>query len=235
MEKLGSELSDLRQGIASHISLCASGATINQFLPPLLARYEELHPQIHVDLEEQVSGAVVANLREGRADIAVFVEGPDTTGLDVRLFRRDELVLVLPARHPLCSSDEPLSFVDILDEKLISLTAGAAVLEIQQQAAFAANRPLKLRMQVRSFEAVCNMVSSGLGIALLPRGACLPIAASALKLRLRPLKDAWAHRSMFVATMAGQVDERIASLRDFLLPQPPGRKKARQGVTVPKK
>ncbi|MEO7888130.1 MAG: LysR family transcriptional regulator, partial [Polaromonas sp.] len=87
MEQLGSELADLRRGIARHIRLCASSAAISQFLPPLLARYGELHPQVHIDLEEQVSEAVAATLREGRADVAVFVEGPDTKGLDTRLFR----------------------------------------------------------------------------------------------------------------------------------------------------
>lgn len=147
MEQLGAELSDLRQGIARHIRLCASSAAISQFLPPLLARYGELHPQVHVDLEEQVSESVVATLREGRADVAIFVEGPDTGGLETRLFRKDELVLVLPARHRLAAPKTPIAFTDTLDEEWISLTAGAAMLQKQQQTALAANRPLKLRMQ----------------------------------------------------------------------------------------
>ncbi|EJL91049.1 transcriptional regulator [Polaromonas sp. CF318] len=216
MEQLGGELADLRRGIARHIRLCASSAAISQFLPPLLARYGELHPQVHIDLEEQVSEAVVATLREGRADAAVFVEGPDTTGLDTRLFREDELVLILPAGHALARSKAPLAFVDALDEEWISLTAGAAMLQKQQQAALAANRPLKLRMQVRSFDAVCHMVASGLGVAVLPKGATLPLIKS-MKLGWRPLADAWARRRLLAATMAGQPDAAIAALVDFLV------------------
>ncbi len=215
MEQLGAELSDLRQGIARHIRLCASSAAISQFLPPLLARYGELHPQVHVDLEEQVSEAVVATLREGRADVAVFVEGPDTAGLETRLFRHDELVLVLPAKHRLAGKS-PLAFADALDEEWISLTAGAAMLQKQQQAALAANRPLKLRMQVRSFDAVCHMVASGLGIAVLPKGASLPIL-KAMKLVWRPLADAWARRRLLLATAAGESDAAITSLAAFLV------------------
>ncbi|MCZ8286687.1 MAG: LysR family transcriptional regulator, partial [Bacteroidia bacterium] len=195
MEQLGGELADLRRGIARHIRLCASSAAISQFLPPLLARYGELHPQVHIDLEEQVSEAVAATLREGRADVAVFVEGPDTTGLDTRLFREDELVLILPAGHALAGSKKPLPFVDALDEEWISLTAGAAMLQQQQQAALAANRPLKLRMQVRSFDAVCHMVASGLGVAILPKAATLPMVKS-MKLGWRPLADAWSQRRL---------------------------------------
>lgn len=217
MEQLGGELADLRRGIARHIRLCASSAAISQFLPPLLARYSELHPQVHIDLEEQVSEAVAATLREGRADVAVFVEGPDTTGLDTRLFREDELVLILPAGHALARSKKPLAFVDALDEEWISLTAGAAMLQKQQQAALSANRPLKLRMQVRSFDAVCHMVASGLGVAILPKAATLPMVKS-MKLGWRPLADAWASRRLLTATMAGQADAGIASLVDFLSP-----------------
>ena len=216
MEQLEGELADLRHGIARHIRLCASTAAINQFLPPLLARYAQLEPQVHVDLDEQVSEAVVAALREGRTDLGIFVEGPDTTGLDTHVFRHDELVLVLPARHRLAGAKTPLAFIDTLDEEWISLTAGAAMLQKQQQTALAANRPLKLRMQVRSFDAVCHMVASGLGIAMLPKTAALPIMR-AMKLSWRPLADPWARRRLLVAHVMGQADVDIQSLVDFLV------------------
>lgn len=216
MEQLGTELTDLRRGIARHIRLCASTAAINQFLPPLLAGYGQLQPQVHVDLEEQVSGAVVLALREGRADLGIFVEGPDTAGLATHVFRHDELVLVLPAQHRLAGSKTPLSFTDTLDEDLISLTDGAAMLLQQQQTAMAAGRPLKLRMQVRSFDAVCHMVASGLGIAVLPKTAALPIMR-AMKLGWRPLADPWARRRLLLASPAGQSDAGVGALIDFLV------------------
>ena len=216
MEQLGGELADLRQGIARHISLCASSAAISQFLPSLLAAYGQSHPQIRIELEEQVSEAVVSALREGRSDVGVFVEGPDTTGLQTQLFRTDELVLVLPAKHLLARSANAIAFADTLDEEWISLPAGAAMLQKQQQAARAANRPFKLRMQVRSFDAVCHMVASGLGIAILPKAASLPLVKT-MKLRSRPLTDSWAQRRLLVATAAGEKDQGLADLVEFLV------------------
>ena len=62
----------------------------------LLAALCRTRPDVRVEVEEQVSELVVAALREGRADIGAFVEGPDTHGLDVRDFRKDQLVLILP-------------------------------------------------------------------------------------------------------------------------------------------
>ncbi|MBV8621217.1 MAG: LysR family transcriptional regulator [Curvibacter sp.] len=219
LDQLSTELADLRQGITRHLRLCASTAAINQFLPGLLARFGAAHPQVQVDLEEQVSDAVVNSLREGRADLAVFVEGPDTSGLHTRLFRHDELVLVLPADHALAKDSRAgraLAFGNLLDEHWISLAAGAAMLQKQQQAALAAGRPLKLRMQVRSFDAVCHMVASGLGLAVLPKAACLPMVR-AMKLAWRPLSDPWARRRLLVATAEGQADAGVENLVRFLI------------------
>ena len=213
VENLVGELADIRQGVVRHIQLCASTASINQFLPPLLAAYAHAHPDVRVEVEEQVSEVVVASLREGRADIGAFVEGPDTQGLDVRDFRQDELVLILPARHRLAGRT-PIAFADTLDEQWISLTAGAAMLQKQQQAALAAGRTFKLRMQVRSFDAVGHMVASGLGIAALPKAAGLPIVR-AMKLTWRPLADDWARRQLKIA-LRPESDPALVALRDFL-------------------
>ena len=60
------------------------------------------------------------------------------------------------------------------------------------------------------------MVASGLGIAVLPKIASLPIAKS-MKLIFRPLADAWAQRSLMVATAAGQNDKNVTSLVNFLI------------------
>nr|WP_232533082.1 MULTISPECIES: LysR family transcriptional regulator [Ramlibacter] len=215
LEQMGGELADLRQGVARHLRLCASTASISQFLPPLLAAYAKQQPQVRIDLEEQVSELVVATLREGRCDLGVFVEGPDTAGLAPRPFRRDELVVVLPKGHRLAGR-KPLAFEQALDEDWISLNTGAAMLQQQQQAALAANRPLRLRMQVRSFDAVCHLVASGLGVAVLPKGAALPIIR-AMGLDWRPLADAWAQRQLLVAAASGsQGDPAVEALVAFL-------------------
>jgi DNA-binding transcriptional LysR family regulator len=215
LDNLLIELADARQGVVRHVHVCAGTAAITQFLPPLLAEYAALRPEVQVELEEQVSQQVVATVREGRADLGVFVAGPEVRGLDVRDFRRDELVLILPAGHRLVGRSA-LAFADTLDEHWISLNAGAAVLQAQQQAAMAAGRPLKLRMQVRSFDAVGHMVAAGLGIAALPKGAALPIVR-AMKLRWRPLADAWAQRQLLVA-IRPDADATVVALRDFLCP-----------------
>ncbi len=214
LDNLLVELADTTKGVVRHLQVFASTAAITQFLPALLAEYADLHPEVQVELEEQVSQQVVAAVREGRAELGVFVSGPDLRGLDARDFRSDELVLILPPGHRLIGRT-PLPFADALDEPWISLNAGAALLESQQRAAMAAGRTLKLRMQVRSFDAVGHMVAAGLGVALLPKEAALPIV-KAMKLHWRPLADAWVHRQLQVVVRP-DADETVRAVRDFLV------------------
>lgn len=215
LDRLAEELADAQRGVVRHVRLCASTAAISQFLSPLLAEYAGLNPDVQVELEEQVSEYVLTTLREGRADVGVFVEGPDGRGLEVRDFRSDELVLVLPAGHALAGKT-PIAFADTLDEHWISLNAGAALLQAQQRAALAAGRVFQLRMQVRSFDAVGHMVASGLGIAALPKGAALPLVR-AMRLQWRPLADDWARRQLKIAVRP-DADATALALRDFLQP-----------------
>lgn len=215
IEALVLELGDLQQGVVRHLKLFAGSAAISQFLPPLIARYSKAHPELQLDLEERTSEQVVMALRDGRADIGVFVAGTNADGLMVKAFRSDELVLIFPQGHALAGK-QPMAFVDTLDEQWISLNPGAALLQQQLSAAMAAGKTLKLRMQVNSFDAVSHMVSSGLGVALLPKGVALPML-KAMKLGWRPLQDAWAHRQLMVGVRQ-DADSEIKAVRDFLLP-----------------
>jgi DNA-binding transcriptional LysR family regulator len=215
MDQLGAEISDLNRGGARHLKMCASSAAISQFLPDLLASYAVSNPHVRVELEELVSEAVVSSLRDGRANLGVFVEGPDTAGLVTKLFRQDELVLVTSNRHHLANVKTPIKFADTLDEEWISLATGSAMLQAQQQAAIRANRPLKLRMQVSSFDAMHHLVASGLGIAVIPKSTLTHLGS--LKLSSRPLTDEWAKRRLLIAASIDNDDLLTASLLEYLI------------------
>jgi DNA-binding transcriptional LysR family regulator len=59
-----------------------------------------------------------------------------------------------------------------------------------------AGKPLKLRVQVKSFDVVARMIQAGLGIGILPEAAARSFAAP-MGLRVVHLSDSWATRKMF--------------------------------------
>lgn len=216
IDQMGSELADLNSGATRHISLFSSSAAITEYLPPLLAGYEKRHPAVRVDVKEMVSESVVKSVREGRVEIGIFVEGAETSDLSTYFFRSDELVFVFSCSHRFKNSKQALNFSDTLDEEWICLSPGAASLQRQLEASLRARQPLKIRMQLQSFEAVCNMVSSGLGIALLPKMAAMPLI-NGLRLSWRPVADPWAKRNLLIATKPSEIDNDVLQLVEFLV------------------
>jgi len=54
-----------------------------------------------------------------------------------------------------------------------------------------------MRVQVRSFDAMCQMIAAGLGIGVLPLAAC-KAQSDAVKLRAVTLRDAWSTRHLVI-------------------------------------
>jgi DNA-binding transcriptional LysR family regulator len=61
-----------------------------------------------------------------------------------------------------------------------------------------ADNPLRLRVQVKSFDVVARMVQAGLGIGVLPEDTA-DAFAKPMGLRFISLTDGWAARRMYVA------------------------------------
>jgi DNA-binding transcriptional LysR family regulator len=209
-DQLTQELTDLQQGVKRHLKITASTAAINQFLPGLLAAFIRKNADVQIDLEEQVSEQVIASLREGHTDVGIFVETALTDELKATAFANDELILVVPSSHKLSRSKAPIDFEKTLDEDFISLNTGAALLTRMQQEARIANKPLKLRMQVRSFDAVCNLVAAGLGIAVLPKASTEPLLKH-IDIKIRSLANPWAKRALVVAVSSGELAQEFKS------------------------
>ena len=119
------------------------------------------------------------------------------TGIDPA--QVDELVLVMPRGHALDTDDDsPVPLATVLDHDFVSLARSTSLMRRIAAEAESINRPVRIRIQVRSFDAMCHMVSVGLGLAILPRAATAPhLAARAL--RLRPLGALNTRRRLLLA------------------------------------
>jgi DNA-binding transcriptional LysR family regulator len=114
VEKIAIELSEYAQGVRGHVRMLANLSAIIEFLPEDLRRFFEGHNLLRFDLQERPSAGVVRGIEEGAADIGVCSADVATRGLESFRYRRDHLVIVAPAGHPLaerCATH----FVDTLD------------------------------------------------------------------------------------------------------------------------
>jgi DNA-binding transcriptional LysR family regulator len=108
----------------------------------------------------------------------------------------------------------------VLDHDLIALESSSSMMRLLAEQAAVAEKALRLRVQVRSFEAVCRMVQAGLGIGVLPFEAA-QVPCESLHLVARPLPEEWAQRRMLVCVKAERSgNPSVRRLLDHLRAQP---------------
>ena len=200
-EQLSNELGEYSKGIKGHVRLWANMSALTEFLPSALASFLKDYPEIQVEVEEQLSGDIVRALMDGIADIGVFAQGPITTGLETHIMGKDQLVIACSKDHPL-GKRKSISFEECLTYDFVGLNRGSSLLELTSRNAERLGKQMSLRIQVRSYDAMCQMIAVNLGIGVLPIQACAA-QIKAMGLKAIQLEDAWAKRNLLVATKAG--------------------------------
>lgn len=196
VDQLAADLSDHAKGIVGAVRLAANTSAVTQFLPADLAGFVAARPGIRIELDESDSHEAVLAVLDGRADLGLFAERTPTLGLQTVPYRRDRLVLVVPAGHAL-AAHRRLAFIDAIEHEFVSLSQGTSLAQRLELEARSLGRPLRLRIHVRSFDAVCLMVAAGLGIGVLPDAAVQPHLRSMGLARIE-LTDGWVERELLI-------------------------------------
>ena len=196
LEKMGLELDEHRQGMRGYVRMLANLSAIIQFLPEDLHDFTISHERVKVDLEERPSTGVVQGLIDGVADIGICSEDTDVQGLYSVPYKPDELVVVMRPDHALAQRDH-VAFEDTLDSDHIGLHAASSINMRTHTAARSHGKPLRVRIHVPGFDAMCRMVQANMGIGVLPRKA-FDLLGTPLGLRAVGLSDTWAKRTLIL-------------------------------------
>lgn len=191
------EMGNYARGPHSVLRVHGNTSAMTQFLPGDFATFQTSHPDVRVVIEEGWSDDGARRVRSGEVDLGVIVEGADVTGLVCRPYRHDHLAAVMRLDDPLAG--DSIAFADLLEHDLVGLEGGSTLTRLLTARAAHLQRPIALRVQVRSFEAVCRAVEARLGIGVLPLAAARSFAPS-MQLRVLPLSDEWASRAMLLCT-----------------------------------
>ena len=192
MDRMSAELDDFRQGITGVVRITANASAIAQFLPAQIGSFLRRNPGLKIDLQERTSSEVAKTVAGGMADIGVLESQTPVDGLECLPYREDELAVVVGLGHPLARRRR-VGVAEMLRHDHIVVREGTALYRVLHASAEELHVPLKVRMQVGSFDIVCRMVEQGVGIGLLPRAAIAP-QLQTMRLRCLPLDAPWARR-----------------------------------------
>ncbi|MDP1839679.1 MAG: LysR substrate-binding domain-containing protein, partial [Reyranella sp.] len=144
---------------------------------------------------ERPSTEIVRAVAGGRADIGIVADAVDAAAeLQTFPYVEDRLVLVVPHRHPLAKRRQ-IAFREAVACDFVGLTTGSALQDHVDGHAARAGRRLNLRVRLPGFDAVCRIVESGIGVAVVSKAAAERCRRS-MAIRLVSLSDPWARRHL---------------------------------------
>lgn len=196
-QTLNAELQEHARGFRGLIRLAANTNAMMGFLPESMGRFLMDNPYVDVRIDEVLSTEVVKRVAERRADIGIFAASVASEHLELFPFRNDWLVLVMAKSHPL-SVHTQLSFEQVIGEDFIALDKQAAIQSFLEEQAQRLGKSMHVRVEARSFDAVCRFAQHGFGIGVVPQSALAQFKNDDQLCVIR-LADDWAERRLTIA------------------------------------
>lgn len=168
------EVADIRkigrlgdQGVAGIVKLGISPTLGPYIMPEAVARLHRRFPDLRLHLVEGVLASQLAALRRGELDMLIATKAVSGSDLEWNRLFREPLHLVAPPDHPLAGR-AGLHAGDLAGAEAIGLGAGHALQEKVIELCGMFGIRLEYDYQGSSLDSVCQMVASGLGLAVLP-------------------------------------------------------------------
>ena len=194
--QLRAELGEYGGGLRGHLRVFANTTAVSDILPEILPGFLARHPRINIDLQEKPNAQIPLGVQSGRADIGIVAGQIDTLGLESIHFSTDRLVLVTARRHRFARRKR-IAFAETLDEDAVGMQQGSTLQAFLAQITEGLGRSQKLRIQLGSFDAMCRMIGSGVGIGVVPESVARRNLES-MQLALIELSDAWCVRERYL-------------------------------------
>lgn len=196
IERMQGDLSVFAGGAVGQIRVLSNTNALTEFLPEALSAYLALHTGVSVDIEERTSDEIVGMVADGAADLGIVAGTVDTGRLQTFPFRHDRFVAVVAPDHPLARRTD-IDFAEVLEHDLVGLDRPSALTRFLADKAARIGRPMRLRVQLRSFDAVCRLVECGVGLGIVPETTARR-AKRITDIALVPLRDPWAARDLML-------------------------------------
>lgn len=233
LDMLTGDLQQYAAGIKGRLVLLANTTAVTEYLPPVLGQYLKDFPDVQVDMRERLSDDIVRSVREGAADLGIISGSVVTDDLETLPFVSSELVVIAPKGHPVVAN-KATDFAQTLEYDHVSLSEGSAIHLFLAQKSGELHRPMAIRIQVSSYDAMFRMVEAGAGIAVIPL-ACYERLRGTADLDVCRLTAPWAIRHFQICArefdgLCRFASDFVAAMKDFYA-QP--EILVSQGVTAP--
>ena len=210
VEAMRGDLASFASGVRASVHLLANTSGLSEHLPKALAGFLRGHRDVAVDIEERESTDIAAAIASGSADLGFAAEHALPEQIERFTFSEDRLTLVTARRGPFAGRRQ-IDFQEAGHCDFVGLTSATALqVHIGKHAARLGMRP-HFRARLRDFDAICQMVSADVGVALVPEAAARRCART-MPLATVRLRDAWANRRLVICARSFKTLARPAKM-----------------------
>jgi DNA-binding transcriptional LysR family regulator len=215
VDAMRGDLAAFASGAKASVHLLANTSGLSEHLPKALAAFLRERPDINVDIEERESTDIAAAIVAGAADIGFAAEHALPEHVERFLFSEDRLTLVA-ARRSAFAGRRQIDFGEVTACDFVGLTNSTALQSHIAKHAASLGARLRFRARLRDFDAICQMVAAGVGIAVVPEAAAKRCARSMPILMIK-IRDPWANRRLAICARSFKTLPRPAKhLAEFL-------------------
>jgi len=158
------DLRDLRRG---RVLIGANEASVHAVLP-LVAKFRDVHPLVHVDVRRVRAREVGAEVVQGTLDFGVLTFQPVESGLSGIVLGHDDLVMLVHPSHALAAGGA-VTLAECARQTVIAHNDPSHVRDRVLQLFDQHHIPANILISLPSLEGIKQAVAMEMGVALLPR------------------------------------------------------------------
>jgi DNA-binding transcriptional LysR family regulator len=179
----------------------AAASVITNVLGEAIADLYKLNNRIDVRLIEDTTQTLTGRVARGELDFGITTLWTKVDSLTTVPFLDDRLGIIAAPGHSLAKGNTPIQWKELRGHNLVSLTAGAGLrarMELDAKISNVLNLPSH---EVSSVSALCTLVKSGLGTAVVPALTALDLDPRFFV--FRPLVNPVSWRNLFFVRARG--------------------------------
>lgn len=167
-------LAQLAASLRGTLRLCATETVTDYLLPPALAEVRRRHPGVQITVEMLGTDDAIAQVLAGTVDLAFVVLPLADSRLEIHPLLEEEILLAVPSGHAWAARDQVEVAAALADPDLLLSMPGHGLRAQLEQEAQARGLALASRLDLRSQQALLQLVSFGAGITFLPAMSAVP-------------------------------------------------------------
>lgn len=160
------------RGEAGHLSIAVTSASVLSLLPRLIAAFKKRYPAVQIDVSEMVSRDQLTALAQSDINLGLIRPPVDRPKIDTLIIQVEPIVVAIPRQHRLADlSSIPVDAMDQLPFISFDRHSASYFNRLASDLFSAHAVQPDIVQSATQLHTVMALVSSGLGVALVPEAA----------------------------------------------------------------